>query len=314
MDDEEKRDLIKRIIVGALGNLALWRKPVSRLSVGPAFPEVYDRFEQELSQMRTAMERRLALWSVRELSDVVPESEAPKLNPLYDPDGRLGRLALDLRRLKSRTPQDFVGGWSVAGKEIDLPYWSAFTSVSLEDAVFLSVGREPSKASYDAVCKAYGHSDEENALLYFLEDRRELIANAMGCDPEDARAKVLLMAFFDWVEDTRLPIDPAFHTALRSRFRPEPLGTDAGSNLPAIVDHPTYTSIDARERSSLHKIIITMAIDFYGYDPIALRSPIPKQIGDMAAELGLEVTVETIRKHLKQGGKLLPEGWNKKKD
>lgn len=87
VDDGERNDLIRRITVGALGELAHWERPASLSSIGPAFPEVFDKFEQELSQLQAAIEGQLRLLSTDELGGIPPESEAPKLNPLFDDEG-----------------------------------------------------------------------------------------------------------------------------------------------------------------------------------------------------------------------------------
>lgn len=314
VEDVEKSGLIRRIIDGSLGELAHWQRPVSFPSVGPAFPEVYGRFQQELSKWRTETEERLALWSIRGLDEISPQSETPSLNLLFDERGRLGTAAIALRHLKARAPQDFVGGWAVAGKEIDLPYWTSFATVSLDDLVFLSLGREPRKANFQAACDTYGRSDEGDAILYFLEDRLELVANAMGLDPEGHEAKVDLRTFFDWVEETQLPIDQAFHHGLRKRFRP---GTLAATNEapPDTSESDTNSlKLEPRERVSLAKLITAMAVESYGYEPAARRSSVPKKIEDIALRLGLEITADTIRKFLREGSQFLPSGWNKNSD
>lgn len=64
---------------------------------------------------------------------------------------------MDLRHVGSRVPQDFDGERSVVEKEVDLPYWSSISRVSLEAAVFLSLGREPRKADLRA---AFDFSNE----------------------------------------------------------------------------------------------------------------------------------------------------------
>jgi hypothetical protein len=308
VDDGERNDLIRRITVGALGELAHWERPVSLPSIGPAFPKVFDRFEQEVSQLQAAIEVELALWSTDELRRIPPESEAPRLNPLFDEEGRLGSLAVVLRRLKSRVPQDFVGGWAVAGKEVDVPYWTAFTTVALEDLAFLSIGREPRKADLCAACATYGRSKEGDDLLYFLEDRLELIANAMGCDPKDQTAQVDLKTFFNWVEDARLPIDLAFHHGLRGRFKPDVLTTSGEARQQISDARVGTTKLDTRERTSLAKLITAMAIDAYGYNPSARRGPIPNEIEGIILRLGLEITADTIRKFLREGSQYLPDG------
>ncbi len=55
-----------------------------------------------------------------------------------------------------------------------------------------------------------------------------------------------------------------------------------------------------------------MAIDNYGYVPDARRGPIPKEIQDMMAALGLEISQDTIRKYLQIGAKHLPKDWKPK--
>lgn len=58
-------------------------------------------------------------------------------------------------------------------------------------------------------------------------------------------------------------------------------------------------SLKTIERQSLLKMVIGMAIDGYGFVPNASKSDIPKQLADSLAELGLEITDDTIRKYLK---------------
>lgn len=57
-----------------------------------------------------------------------------------------------------------------------------------------------------------------------------------------------------------------------------------------------------------------MAMDVYGYDPTAARSPIPKEIEDIALRLGLQITADTVRKILREGSQYLPEGWSQDRD
>lgn len=310
-DSVDRNDLIRRIIEGALGELAHWQRPVSSPGIGPAFPEVFDHFEGELSRLRAAIEEQLSLSSLQELSEISPGSEAPKLNPLYDERGRLGHLAIALRSLKSRVPQDFLGGWSVAGKEVDLSYWASFATISLEDLLFLTLGREPRKASLRAVCDTYGRSDQADTILYYLEDRLELIANVMGCDPADGKAMVGLKAFFDWVEETRFQIDPGFHLALRRRFHPETWSSHAEGRQQPANGGANSAKFDPRERTSLVKLVTAMAVDAYGYDSTARRSPFPKELEDIALRLGIEITSDTIRKFLREGNQYLTTDRNK---
>lgn len=48
------------------------------------------------------------------------------------------------------------------------------------------------------------------------------------------------------------------------------------------------------------KLVIGMAIDGYGYDPKASRSPIPKQIAGHLLQHGIRMDDDTVRKWLNQ--------------
>lgn len=64
--------------------------------------------------------------------------------------------------------------------------------------------------------------------------------------------------------------------------------------------------LSPRVKDTLLKMIIGMATDAYGFVPPPARSPFPKELSDILALLGLEVTDETIRKYLKEATQLLP--------
>ncbi len=56
--------------------------------------------------------------------------------------------------------------------------------------------------------------------------------------------------------------------------------------------------LGTRERNTLYKMIIGMAIKGYAYDPNAKKSNVPKEIEGDLRLLGLEITAETIRNYL----------------
>jgi hypothetical protein len=65
--------------------------------------------------------------------------------------------------------------------------------------------------------------------------------------------------------------------------------------------------LDARERSTMLKMIIALAIKGYGYDPSAERSAIPSEIESDMNLLGVGINLETIRKYLRTGSALLDD-------
>ena len=64
--------------------------------------------------------------------------------------------------------------------------------------------------------------------------------------------------------------------------------------------------LSTRERDSLLKLVIGMAVGGYGYVPTANRSEQPAMIEADLARLGLSLDVDTIRKWLKRGAEFLP--------
>jgi polyhydroxyalkanoate synthesis regulator phasin len=69
---------------------------------------------------------------------------------------------------------------------------------------------------------------------------------------------------------------------------------------------PAGRPLGQREADSLRTLIIGMATGGYGYDPTAIRSDAVKDIVDDILKLGLNLSDDTVRKHLKQSAELLP--------
>lgn len=61
-------------------------------------------------------------------------------------------------------------------------------------------------------------------------------------------------------------------------------------------DKPLHT----KERNTLLKLVIGMAIDSYQFDPKGAKSAVPKQIADDLAKHGISIDDDTVRKYLKQ--------------
>lgn len=64
--------------------------------------------------------------------------------------------------------------------------------------------------------------------------------------------------------------------------------------------------IGARERDSLLKLVIGMAVAAYAYDPKAARSDRPPEIAGDLERAGVPLDVDTVRKWLREAAELLP--------
>lgn len=68
--------------------------------------------------------------------------------------------------------------------------------------------------------------------------------------------------------------------------------------------HTKKPNLKAHE--SLLKMIIAMAVDGYGYNPLQKKSPVPRELADIIEMQGLNIDVDTVRKWLQEGAALLP--------
>lgn len=79
------------------------------------------------------------------------------------------------------------------------------------------------------------------------------------------------------------------------------------SELEASPGKPTpEKSLTTRERDSLLKLVVGMAIKGYNFDPNAGRSPTTKEIAGDLALVGLPLDEDTVRKYLAEARELLP--------
>ena len=80
------------------------------------------------------------------------------------------------------------------------------------------------------------------------------------------------------------------------------------TNLTEYVDLSSSRRTESpKSTNSLLKMIITMAIDAYGYNPDQKKSPIPAEIVENAEKLGLSIDVDTVRNWLKEAANILEQ-------
>ena len=70
---------------------------------------------------------------------------------------------------------------------------------------------------------------------------------------------------------------------------------------------PPSKTLSTRERESLLKLIIGMAIAGYSYNPSAKRNDAVADITNDLEKLGIELSDDTIRKYLNEAKELLPQ-------
>jgi len=176
------------------------------------------------------------------------------------------------------------------------PYWTA------DEVVAISLGAEPGVLLL--------HRARDQGSFDFLVEyrhREDLVRRAIELDVlgEFTRPKT----FVDWAKSIDLEIPAGLVEAVEKLAGNAEVGgkdeppdeTPEGKRQPQAFDKELTT----RERESLLKIIGAMAIEQYGYNPLAKRSDVVSRIRDDLTTIGLSLDEDTIRQKLKDSASLL---------
>ena len=194
----------------------------------------------------------------------------------------------------------------------DFDHWSKMARWTLEEATALSFGKAPEFVNWDKL-KA---NHEQSSLADDYSKRRNLLLRAQ--EAEKLPVSISPTEFIGWAEQTGIALPQDLVDAVRAtvgriedrrslaaerdelREEVERLKEEAAKEKP----------LSTRERDTLLKIILGMAIKGYGYNPTEGRSDKPREIADDLAILQIPVSDDTVRKKLKDAFDtigLLPE-------
>jgi hypothetical protein len=219
----------------------------------------------------------------------------------------------------------------------DFDYWSRLAHWTLDEALALSLGKAPEWVHWKAI-EPYL---QISAFALRYKRQRELILRAAAWkqlfDP------VMPGFFLAWAKRTDFPVDERLEAAVAARGvqvadwktlydelkakhldeygkwleasnkQDETIRTlreqveDLRARLASPVQSaPEMKEIGARERESLLKMIIGMAVGGYGFDPKASRSTQATEIAGDLEKAGVGLDADTVRKWLRQATDLLP--------
>ena len=112
--------------------------------------------------------------------------------------------------------------------------------------------------------------------------------------------------YSDLQEESKLEIQNQRSEIDRLRSRVEEFGATSKTTT------AHEKGLGIRERESLLKLVIGMAIGGYGYDPTASRSECPAEIASDLTLNGVPLDVDTVRKWLKEAAELWPPDADKR--
>jgi hypothetical protein len=197
--------------------------------------------------------------------------------------------------------------------DANFSYWAKMSEWNYEEAAAVLVGINPNRLTLD---QAKFRVSISGAARDRYKGIRELALRAysdidfQGSPP----AKWL-----EWARKINLPIPVQLEAEvqkLRIASRPKedhrqaslrPLGGLADLEAaPTKAKLITVQPLAARERESMLKLIIGMAIAGYRYDPKAKRNDSVREITDDLEECGVALSDDPVRKYLTEGAELVP--------
>ena len=254
--------------------------------------------EEELLRKREAYEK--------ELRELLPDELNERVRVAKEKDEAAREARFSFNRPSALANAGTYDHWAKAA------YWKE------DEAVALLIERNPNSVNWKCVQYKLDISQVADRFAQL----RELVlrAQTMG-----QLARYTIPGFFlAWAKRNQIDVPPGLEEAVRNHghqvadwktaydeqvartVAAEAALLELRQQTDALEQTPAEKGLSTRERESLLKLVIGMAVDGYGYDPAAARSPIPKEIADQLAARGLPLDQDTVRKYLKEAGELLP--------
>lgn len=292
--DEQRQ----RLLSAKLGGLLDWKKPEIENAVGPYDPTPFDQFDARRLKIIAQCVDQLRRYTDEELHLLLADREDDDLGTLEK-----WRAFLRVEIAKIGRPPWYAGGFGNPAYVADFQYWCSMPKFTIDEAVLLSVGVDPSHFENSGL---FARDTKDWSKLWpaiqFLMRRREQFRRQF--DPYLMDDPVEPDEFLEWSERVDLAVHPEF-TRLLKRFQLPRQAKTAAPNAPRQ---------DKREVDTIAQLFTAMAIEAYGYRPDQQRSPVPKEIVDLAASMGLVISDDTVRKYLRLGASFISEDWNPNSD
>jgi hypothetical protein len=205
-------------------------------------------------------------------------------------------------------------------------YWSKASYWTLDEAVLLARGRRPEFCNLEHLRANRSVSAFAGEFARLRELAKRAVTMGQLFDP------VVPTFFLAWAKRMDFPVVPDLIEAVEARgeqildwksiadTREETIETykqtvkAQGEFIERLTNalreertrQPSEKGLGTRERESLPKLALGMAIKGYSYDPSAARNVATSEIADDLTALGIPLDQDTVRKWLKEGIELLP--------
>lgn len=286
----------KRMMRRKFGDLFGWTRPDIERTVGPYDPFVFVRFDERRQLLLDDCAARLSHFAEDEVEDMLaqrPEEMSQGAKAWWD------HRSDEISRLGRMIPPWHAGGFGHPGYVAEFDHWCKMSRLEIEEVLCLSVGIEPENFSKSALENLAREEPSKLWMtLHFLVRRYEQLKRKF--DPGKNNWTVQPKQFVAWAQQVQFETHPEFLRLLSQyHLPPQPTETHAGVTADA----------DKREVDKIAQLFTAMAMEYLGYDPSQARSPTTKEIGDIAAGMGMSISEDTIRKYLKRGARFIPRDW-----
>lgn len=178
----------------------------------------------------------------------------------------------------------------------DFDFWSKVAYWTLDEAIALSLGKDPQKVKWDGIKSLIDRSP----FIQGYGQRRDLANRAKTAG--QIKEPTTPSTFVQWAHEN----DLSFPQQLAEKVKERMKKTDVTVSTPSAPVKPKANELKTREKETLLKMIGGMAMKGYGYDPKAAKNQAVTEIADDLAGLGVPLDADTVRKWLKQAVELMP--------
>lgn len=260
-----------------------------------------------------------------------------------DPQSSLRKAAEAVRRLASRPPaeraaaeallgqarqraaegshrfnkRDMIADAAVYAHWSKMPYWSD------EEAAALLLERNPQLLNRKAI-----RAERPSQIGDAFQRLRDLIFRAMAAGEFNSGRSPL--AILRWAKQRQIAVPASLQASVDLQAEPMVDWKEAHDQIAIELERvraeldmskaqlhdiiaeqaSASRNLSTRERVSVLKLMLGMAIGGYGYAPAAARSPTAKEIAADLHRIGLTLDEDTVRKYLEEAKSLLPSDWN----
>ena len=282
------------LLQGKLGNLLDWQVPQLKQTVGPFDPAAFNGYDERRKKLIDACIEQLHSYSDNEIDEIVQTMKKGD----EDSHGWQKFSHGEVLNFRGGPPKWFIGGFGHPDHIADFDYWTKMPHFSVVELTCLTIGINPSEFEKRDLDKLISSIDRPKVfhVLQFLLRRYEQLWRTFGSSGAYPRL------FVDWAKKVEFDSHPGFIEPLR-RYHLVVAPADAVTSS---------KKQDQREVDTIAQLFTAMAIDQLGYVPGQARSPIPKEIGELSAQMGMSITDETIRKYLRIGERFISSDWKAK--